>query len=346
MLPSHSNKMFAATNDILEANTMLFYLIGLALLGFTLVYTIVLAFSRTPRLPLPTEDTYVTNDEKGERHDLPPRITTSSKYKDYDIDISLIIPCYNERKRLGKMLDESVEYLEKNHQGRYEILIVDDNSKDGTRDYAIEKATELGLPPHIMRVVNLLRRRGKGGGVCHGLLHARGKYSIFADADGATKFSDINQFIEFMDDAQNKEPSIAIGSRRAVLAEEEAVVKRSLIRRFMMLGLHTLVFVFGIREVDDTQCGFKMFNFEAVKRIFPHLHNEKWIFDFEVLLLGEYQSMRRKEIPVNWQEMDGSKIDLARDSIEMAKDLIVTRLAYMMKIYKLDECGQLKKARA
>ena len=110
-----------------------------------------------------------------------------------------------------------------------------------------------------------------------------------------------------------------------------------------MYGLHALVFVFGIRDVRDTQCGFKMFNFEAVKNIFPHMHTERWIFDVEVLLLGEIQKFNMKELPVNWQEIDGSKVDLARDSIAMAIDLVVTRLAYLLGVYKLDECGRINK---
>lgn len=106
-----------------------------------------------------------------------------------------------------------------------------------------------------------------------------------------------------------------------------------------MYGLHTLVFIFGIRQIQDTQCGFKMFNRESAQIIFPHMHTERWIFDVEVLLLGGMQGVEMKEIPVNWQEIDGSKVDLARDSIQMAIDLVVTRMAYLMGVYGLDESG-------
>ncbi|RLV90905.1 Dolichyl-phosphate beta-glucosyltransferase [Spathaspora sp. JA1] len=309
-------------------------------LGFFIVYCTVVLLSHKPRLPFASEFKYKTNDGTGERYDLPPRITSSSQFNNVGIDLSIVIPCYNETKRLGKMLDEAIVYLEQNHKDKYEILIIDDGSTDGTDEFAIEKAREFKLTPHIMRVVHLAENRGKGGGVTHGLLHSRGKYSLFADADGATKFSDISKLVEFV--AATNEPAVAIGSR-AHMVNTDAVIKRSLIRNFLMYGLHTLVFVFGIRDVQDTQCGFKIFNFEAVKRIYPHMHTERWIFDVEVLLLAEIQKMKLKEQGVNWHEVDGSKVDLARDSIGMAIDLVVTRLAYLFGIYKMNECGKLTK---
>ncbi|EMG48499.1 Dolichyl-phosphate beta-glucosyltransferase [Candida maltosa Xu316] len=284
---------------------MIYYIIALLISIIAAVYGVIIFFSHKPRLPFPSESTYKTNDNTGKSYSLPPRINPRSEFKDEGIDVSLIIPCYNETERLGKMLDEAIEYLEKNHANKYEILIVDDGSSDGTDKYALKKADEFALSPHIMRVVQLEKNRGKGGAVTHGLLHCRGKYSLFADADGATSFPDVKNLIEFTKSAVDK-PTIAIGSR-AHMVNTDAVVKRSFIRNFLMYGLHTLVFIFGIRDVQDTQCGFKMFNFEAVKNIFPHMHTERWIFDVEVLLLGEIQKFNMKEIAVNWQEIDGSK---------------------------------------
>ncbi|KAK6202486.1 nucleotide-diphospho-sugar transferase [Scheffersomyces amazonensis] len=322
---------------------MLIYIGAFIVVLFITAYATIIFFSHTPRLPFPQESKYITNDNSDELYDLPPRITsTDTKHNEYEILLSIVIPCYNETKRLGKMLDESVEFLTANYKNKFEILIVDDGSSDGTDKYALNKATELGLSPHILRVIKLQQNRGKGGAVTHGLLHSRGKFGLFADADGATKFSDISRLIEFMNDLKTNEPGVAIGSR-AHMVNTDAVVKRSFIRNFLMYGLHTLVFIFGIRDIQDTQCGFKMFNFESIKNIFPHMHTERWIFDVEVLLLGEIQHMTMKELPVNWQEIDGSKVDLAKDSIGMAIDLVVTRMAYLLGIYKLNESGRLNK---
>lgn len=298
-----------------------------------------MAFSLKPRLEVDSETKYTTNDATGKSYDLPPRINSGTKLTN-DIDLSVVIPCYNETERLGIMLDECVEHLN-NTKITYEILIVDDGSSDGTGEYAISKAREFKLQPHVLRVVQLAKNRGKGGAVTHGILHSRGNLALFADADGATRFKDIERLVEHFKNIDNADANIAIGSR-AHMVNTDAVVKRSFIRNFLMYGLHTLVFIFGIRGVADTQCGFKMFNQEAVRRIFPHMHTERWIFDVEILLLAELQGIPIKELPVNWKEIDGSKVNLAKDSIDMAIDLVVTRLSYLLGIYKIDECGAKK----
>ncbi|ODV65194.1 hypothetical protein HYPBUDRAFT_154040 [Hyphopichia burtonii NRRL Y-1933] len=322
-------------------------LTGLIALGLAIVYGVVLYFSHIPRLETPSELTYITNDFTENSYDLPPRLTSQVGLKDQSlhgrgsIELSVVIPCYNETNRLGKMLDEATEYLNKNYKENYEILIVDDGSSDGTDDYALRKATQLKLAPHILRVIKLSSNRGKGGAVTHGLLHSRGRLALFADADGATKFSDVKKLMDWLNQLGNK-PGVAIGSR-SHMVDTDAVVKRSFIRNFLMYGLHTLVYIFGIRAIQDTQCGFKMFNQESVSKVFPHMHTERWIFDVEVLLLCEIQGIAMQEVPVNWQEIDGSKIDLAKDSIGMAIDLVVTRIAYLIGTYKLNECGRLSK---
>lgn len=332
-----------ADDRVVEHYTMsiiLYILLFLLTLALAVYYVIIL-FSHKPREPTSNELTYRTNDSTGEYYNLPNRINSySSSFEDANIKLSVVIPCYNETQRLGKMLGECIDHLNTNYPSLFEIIIVDDGSLDKSDEYALQKADEYHLKPHVMRVVKLTKNRGKGGAVTHGLLHSRGKYSLFADADGATKFSDADKLLAYLSSINNDEPAIAIGSR-AHMVDTDAVVKRSFIRNFLMYGLHTLVYIFGIRDIQDTQCGFKMFTFESVKLIFPHMHTERWIFDVEVLLLGELQKMKMKEIPVNWQEIDGSKIDIAKDSIGMAIDLVVTRLAYLLGIYKLDECGKL-----
>lgn len=316
----------------------LLYAVTLVSTVLAAIYGAVILFSHRPRLPTVSELLYATNDNKGPVHKLPPRISSSKVGKE-ELKLTVVVPCYNETARLGKMLEEAAQYLQANYAGEYEILIVDDGSSDNTAKYALSQANELKLPPHTLKVVKLASNRGKGGAVTHGILHGKGHYLLFADADGATKFSDISRLVEYLDTVPADKPAIAIGLR-AHMVNTDAVVKRLFIRNFLMYGLHTLVFVFGIRNVQDTQCGFKMFNRPAVRDIFPHMHTERWIFDVEILLLGEIQHMTMKEVPVNWQEIDGSKVDLAKDSIQMAIDLVVTRLAYIFGIYGLDECGR------
>lgn len=304
------------------------YLLAFLATALAGMYAVLLLFIHHPRAPTASELKYLTNDHKGPVHELPPRTSTAGP--EPEVALTVVVPCYNETARLSIMLEEAVEYLQRTYADDYEIVIVDDGSKDGTAQFALQEAARLGLPPHVMRVVTLAQNRGKGGAVTHGILHGRGKYLLFADADGASKFSDAAKLAAYLDTQTG--PAIAIGLR-AHMVNTDAVVKRSFVRNFLMYGLHTLVYVFGIRKVHDTQCGFKMFNRGAVGRIFPHMHTERWIFDVEILLLGELQGMAMAELPISWQEVDGSKVDLAKDLIQMAIDLVVTRMAYLLGIY-------------
>lgn len=237
------------------------------------------------------------------------------------------------------MLNEAITYLRSDSELKnlFEILIVDDGSKDQTAEYAIELASEFKLKPKTLKVIKFEKNRGKGGAVTHGVQHASGSYIIFADADGASKFSDIAKLLDSMKKIDLNNPTenaaVVIGSR-AHMVDTDAVVKRSFIRNLLMYGLHTLVFIFGIRNIKDTQCGFKLFNRKAIDLIFPNMHTEGWIFDVEILILAARQNVPVVEVPINWHEVDGSKMDLARDSVQMAIDLVVTRMAYMMGLYR------------
>lgn len=253
--------------------------------------------------------------------------------------MSVIVPCYNETGRLHYLLDDALPVLDKLFPKSWEILLVDDGSTDGTSEYALEWARRQGLAPGVLRICKLEKNRGKGGAVTHGMKHFRGQYAIFADADGASKFADIERLLDAINNTKDSSSSsssskaaVAIGSR-AHMVKTDAVVNRSFVRNFLMYGLHTLVYVFGIRSIGDTQCGFKMFTKEAARLIFPYMHTEGWIFDVEILIIALRKNIVIKEVPISWHEVEGSKVDLARDSIKMAIDLVVTRLAYLVGVY-------------
>ncbi|CAN6661193.1 dolichyl-phosphate beta-glucosyltransferase [Trichomonascus vanleenenianus] len=300
----------------------LIQLILAALAVYILVYLVVVLLSHTPRHPTAAEGRYLTTTAGGVSE---PLEDTEGEF----LSFSLVIPCFKETERLGIMLDEAVPLLEDKYpKGDYEIVLVDDGSHDGTAQCALQWAVDSKLRPGTMRVYQLEQNRGKGGAVSHGMRHVRGRTVLFADADGATKFSDFNRLLERLEGGYE----VAIGSR-AHLVSTEAVVKRSFIRNTLMRCLHLLVYMTGVRTIRDTQCGFKMFTREAAHKIFPYLHTERWIFDVEVLLIANKKGMRIAEVPVSWHEVQGSKIVIARDSIFMAIDLVVMRAAYMLGIY-------------
>lgn len=268
------------------------------------------------------------------------------------VDLSIVVPAYNEEQRLPRMLDETLQFLEGRQQNKsfpppehiyrhkkftYEVIVVDDGSSDMTTDCALSYRRKFG--DDKIRVITLDRNRGKGGAVREGILAARGDYLLFADADGASKFSDIERLEEFM--IQNRDSSdlvVAIGSRAHM--EAEAVASRSLFRTLLMKGFHLLVWTCCVRQIRDTQCGFKMFNRKAAKYLFSSYHNESWAFDVELLFLAEKIGCTMGEIAINWTEIEGSKIVPVFSWIRMGWDVVCLATLYAMGVYTVPPISQ------
>ncbi|KAG6167424.1 hypothetical protein E4U51_002926 [Claviceps purpurea] len=302
-----------------------------------------------------------------------------------EVRLSVVFPAYNEEKRIIPTLEEAVDYLDEHvgrhtdtkastlpHGGRrhhrvsssfcsvpsrqtrgYEILIVNDGSCDKTVEVALDFARKRNLHD-ILRVVSLVKNRGKGGSVTHGLRHVRGEYVLFADADGASRFSDVGKLIEGCEEVVDGSlRGVAIGSR-AHLVGSEAVVKRSALRNFLMRSFHLVLTILtppATSRIRDTQCGFKLFTREALPHIVPYMHTEGWIFDIEMLMLAESApatpvlgsdgsvigtspGIKVAEVPIEWHEVGGSKLNVIQDSIKMALGLAVLRASWMMGVYR------------
>lgn len=298
--------------------------------------------------------------------------------------MSVVFPAYNEEDRILPTLKEAVEYLDATfgrdprpspnsphkrlspaHSRRhaqnapredlcgYEIIVVNDGSKDRTVDVALEFSREHGLHD-ILRIVTLEKNRGKGGGVTHGLRHVRGEYALFADADGASKFSDLGKLLEGCEEVvDGSHRGVAIGSR-GHLVGSDAVVKRSALRNFLMRSFHLILMILtppATSRIRDTQCGFKLFSRAALPHIVPYMHAEGWIFDIEMLMLaesapavpvlghdgtviGSSPGIKVAEVPIDWHEVGGSKLNVIQDSIKMAIGLAVLRASWMMGVYR------------
>ncbi|KND01375.1 dolichyl-phosphate beta-glucosyltransferase [Spizellomyces punctatus DAOM BR117] len=299
--------------------------LAVVLLGILVVALYIV--SPRPR-PATENEVYYLDAGTGTRTRFPSLLSEPQYVNGKRISLSVIVPAYKETARLPSMLKETVEYLDNRTQREkdflYEIIIVDDGSGDDT-------SRKLAVGGY--RVMTLKRPR-KGGAVTQGMLVSRGQKLLFADADGATRFSDVEELEARLDAVSRNGLGVAVGSR-AHMVKSDAVVKRSFIRNFLMHGFHTVLFILGIASIKDTQCGFKLLTRGAARSIFPNMHAEGWIFDIELLLIALNLGIPIVEVPVNWHEVEGTKMSLVRDSVVMLVDLLVIRLNYLLGLWQV-----------
>lgn len=258
-------------------------------------------------------------------------------------DLSVVVPAYNEEERLPVMMDEAMAYLEKRQKQRssfkYEVIVVDDGSSDKTTQVALNYSKKYGSDK--VRVLTLVKNRGKGGAVRMGVLVSRGKTILMADADGATKFADLQHVEAGLDSLKPWPENLAISCGSRAHLEKESIAKRSLFRTLLMYGFHSLVWFLCVRRVRDTQCGFKLFTREAAARLFTALHVDRWAFDVELLYIAQCLKIPIAEIAVNWTEIEGSKLVPFWSWLQMGRDLLFIRLRYLTGAWKMDTTGKL-----
>lgn len=249
--------------------------------------------------------------------------------------ISLIVPAYNEALRMEGMLNEALNYLlerEKDAKFTFEIIIVDDGSRDATAKVAMEYVNKYSSD--VVRLLKLETNQGKGGAVQQGMLHARGQYMLMVDSDGATRIEDLILLEERLKEVEKDGMGIAVGSRAQY--EKKALAERAWYRNILMIGFHFLVSTLCVKGIRDTQCGFKLFSRRAAQYIFPNQHLRRWSFDVELLYLAQHSPIPIpiEEVPVRWMEIDGSKLNVATATLQMGRDLFVIRLCYLFGFWR------------
>lgn len=198
--------------------------------------------------------------------------------------LSVVIPAYNEQERLRKHVPGIMEYL-KARDLKFEIIVVNDGSRDSTA----QVARELGV-----RLIDLQPNRGKGGAVKAGMLAAEGRYVLFTDADQSTPIGEISKLLEKLEAGYD----MAIGSRAVpgTEVEQPQVWYRALAGKLFGLGTR----LFCIRGIHDTQCGFKAMTRETAQKVFPKVTSNTAIFDIEMLVVATREGCRIVELPVKW----------------------------------------------
>jgi dolichyl-phosphate beta-glucosyltransferase len=227
---------------------------------------------------------------------------------------SVVIPAFNEARRLPRYLSEIVSYFDGRNEA-YEVLVADDGSTDGTADAVA--AVAAGHP--AVRNLRDERNRGKGAAVRRGMLAARGDYRLFTDADGATPIVELKR----LEAALAAGAEVAVGSR-ARRDPSVSVVARPH-RVFAGRIFSWLVQRLGVSDVIDSQCGFKAFTAAAAMDLFGRLRTPGFGFDVELLLLARAGGYRVAEVPVNWTDQPGSKVRVLGNGPGMLWEIAVAR---------------------
>ena len=228
--------------------------------------------------------------------------------------VSIVVPAYNEAARILSTLDAMQAHLDTTGL-TYEILVVADGD-DGTR----ERVAERGCRDDRVRVSGSRTRRGKGRGVRLGVEQARGDVIGFVDADYKTPIEEMDKLLPWLDQGFD----LVIGSR--ALADSQIVVRQPRYRQIgskvFALGMHAIV---GLREISDTQCGFKFFRGDVARDLFGRQRIDGYMFDVEILHLALRSGYRLKEVGVVWQDDNDSRLDLVAGNWRNLKDLLRIR---------------------
>lgn len=240
--------------------------------------------------------------------------------------VSLVIPAYNEERRLKESLVAIQKYISEKPYAA-EIIIADDGSQDETA--AVADACLNGNYMHS--IIRSSKNRGKGYAVKKGMLSAKGKYVVFMDADLSTPITELDKLLEcFQEDVD-----VVIGTRK----NKKANVKKRqpFFREFLGKGFTLLSSMLLVRGVSDFTCGFKGFKNGVGREIFQRQLIWNWSFDAEILFLAHKLGYKIKEVPVTWVDAEGTKVRLFRDVIGSLKGILKIRINSFLGVYGIEK---------
>ena len=242
------------------------------------------------------------------------------------IYLSIVIPVYNEGKRISKTLKGVTSYL-RSKKFTHEILIVNDGSKDDTVQMVrgFFAAEQFGG----FSILDFEENRGKGFAVKQGMLAAKGEYILFIDADSSAPIEEFDKFIASF----NQEYDIFIGTRKA-----KGEVKATNIpfhRKYLGLGFSYLARKFLSTEVRDFTCGFKCYRRNTVQPIFSRQILDGWSFDAEDLFLAHKLGFKIKEVPIRWNHyQEDTKVSAFKEVFRSGWDLFKIRVNDLRGLYR------------
>jgi dolichyl-phosphate beta-glucosyltransferase len=232
---------------------------------------------------------------------------------------SLVIPAFNEVRSISETIHEAVAYFEARGLG-YEILVSADGD-DGTR----ELVTDLAVTNSRVRAFGSVRRRGKGHGIRQAVRQAQGRIIGFTDADNKTPIDELEKFEPWLRDGYE----VVIGSRalRDSRIERRQPLYRQLGSRAFGLFMHSVI---GLRDIVDTQCGFKFFQGAVAKDLFARQTIDGYMFDVEILFLARQAGYQIVQVPVRWRDDGDSRLALFSGNFRNGLDILQMRRRYFL----------------
>lgn len=253
------------------------------------------------------------------KQDFSPRVESLAEQHDRPerpIFLSVIIPAYNEANRIARTLDLTVSFLQAQPYAS-ELIIVDDGSQDQTGQ--IVEETIRNIP--FARLISYHPNAGKGKAVRTGIVASRGQYVLFMDADFSTPITELEQGLAWIQNGYD----IAIGSRALPGSNIQAHQPRyrEISAQIFKWIYRTLV---GVKGVEDTQCGFKLFKGDVARSLFARQRIDGYMFDIETLYFAQRLGIPVKEFPVAWKNDPDSRLRIIYDTMRMFKHLFAIRL--------------------
>ncbi len=232
----------------------------------------------------------------------------------FDYDVSVIVPAYNERRRISRTLDAVHKFFLKTPLTR-QIIVID----DGSDDHMSDVVEDLGKDINDLRLITYYPNRGKGHAIKTGIEKSRGKYILFMDADNSTPIEEFEKFYPLL-----RDNPVVIGSR--YIAGSTIVVKQPKYRVFIGRLGNKIIQFFLLDGVADTQCGFKAFQHDAAKQIFSRMKVKRFGFDIEILSIARLLNFTVKEVPVNWYNSPESRFRPIKDALRTFGELVYIKL--------------------
>jgi glycosyltransferase involved in cell wall biosynthesis len=239
-------------------------------------------------------------------------------------ELSIVIPAFNEEKRLPTTLERIHNYVNARHW-ETEVIVVDDGSTDRTAE--VVRAWQSQIPS--LCLLQNGTNRGKGYSVRAGMLAARARVVMFTDADLSAPIEEADKLLAVLGGGRY---DVAIGSR--AVDRRMILVHQSRFRELAGILFNKLVqLVTGVPFVD-TQCGFKAFLSEAARPIFEQQRIEGFGFDPEILFLAKKRGLRMIEVPVQWSHHPDTRVRMLRDSLGMLRELLSIRWHWLWGRYR------------